>query len=661
MGYILDSEIHLKRAMVFLCGPYFEDSNKSDRRSILKDFLIDNYSHNIIPLIIDDFLTKENIDDPSINVQLLEEIFAAVSGKTYIFLDTISTAAELGLFTNSSFQHKVQVFLPKESDILEKSNVGYFVREIMLKHNHDRVDFLYYRPKIIRSPIASDYVREHYGFINDALPPDIQNSILSDPIYNTAPVQLTVVRSNTFPEGMASVNYDERSHKLFVKVSIRLLFYVAVAIVYKNYRRDITSKCKIGFSKDESDRVKEIITRTFITTIKSAEFINLGHITEIQIETKLNHNFSQIIDHMLEFIIVYHQYNPRGRQIIENEKGILKRVYNSVDSKNPIEFFRLNENNLAVILASISTPEQYYESFSITRKRKKRHFTKYNGGEDGSKIRAIHKSILHAIETNYQFTKYSYAYRKHASIRSCTMCHIESDSFIKMDIRNFFKSIKIKNVVPKVQKHLNLEKSELNNLKTILTSCFVNNELPLGLVLSPVISDIYLHDFDENLGTALSEIDSEIVYTRYADDLLISRGVPFSSDERDLIISKVKSLLRNENLLTNENKTIYSNLRQQGDHFKYLGVNIVKGTTANFLSVGKSYIYGVAKDYFKYLQLPTTSIEERTHKFYFGKQIAGKVGFIKQIEGPHGFELLTRRIKKTDDSVSIPEDRLLIE
>ena len=77
---------------------------------------------------------------------------------------------------------------------------------------------------------------------------------------------------------------------------------------------------------------------------------------------------------------------------------------------------------------------------------------------------------------------------------------------------------------------------------------------------------------------------------------------------------------------------------------KYLGINLVYGETKNELTVGKTYIYQVAKDYLAYLELPVTSEEEKRKKFYESRRIAGKVAFIRLVEGERGWRLLCRRL-----------------
>ena len=144
--YKLLEKITIKRPIVFLCGPYYNKKSDGDRRKILKEYLI-NKKPSCLPLIIDDFMSEEKIKDPTINVQLMEEIFAAVSYRTYIFLDTISTAAELGIFANSAYNNSIKVYLPKYDDIYNKGNVGYFVRSGVLRENSRLIDAIEYRCK----------------------------------------------------------------------------------------------------------------------------------------------------------------------------------------------------------------------------------------------------------------------------------------------------------------------------------------------------------------------------------------------------------------------------------------------------------------------------------------------------------------------------------
>lgn len=177
MEYTLLEKIKINRPILFLCGPYYIKSNKGDRRLILQNYIYDKYNNKFLPLVIDDFLTEKNLNDSNIDLQLMEEICAAVSAQTYIFLDTISSAAELGIFANSAYFNKIKVFIPKQADILNKGNVGYFVRDVVLKEDKEKIELIEYRPRIKRVAVATDYVVEHYEFVKNVLPQNISPAV----------------------------------------------------------------------------------------------------------------------------------------------------------------------------------------------------------------------------------------------------------------------------------------------------------------------------------------------------------------------------------------------------------------------------------------------------------------------------------------------------
>jgi len=93
---------------------------------------------------------------------------------------------------------------------------------------------------------------------------------------------------------------------------------------------------------------------------------------------------------------------------------------------------------------------------------------------------------------------------------------------------------------------------------------------------------------------------------------------------------------------------------------KYIGLNIVKGVNENFLSVGKKYKNNVAKDYLKYLELPSDTEEHKKRRFYKTKNIAGRINFIKQVEGNEGYLKVIERIKaSTDGRLNITTDKII--
>ena len=105
--------IRIYRPLVFLCGPYYNKDNPLNRRKILFDYIRskretiilgekNKFVFSLVPVIVDEiFSDNKLIDDLGLNLKELEEIVANISYRTYIFLDSMSTSFEYGLFGNT--------------------------------------------------------------------------------------------------------------------------------------------------------------------------------------------------------------------------------------------------------------------------------------------------------------------------------------------------------------------------------------------------------------------------------------------------------------------------------------------------------------------------------------------------------------------------------
>ncbi|MCI9626453.1 MAG: RNA-directed DNA polymerase [Clostridia bacterium] len=112
----------------------------------------------------------------------------------------------------------------------------------------------------------------------------------------------------------------------------------------------------------------------------------------------------------------------------------------------------------------------------------------------------------------------------------------ESKWFLKLDFSDFFGSTTpafvlemFSNIFPfsEIVQYPN-GKAELEKA---LSLCFLNNGLPQGTPISPFITNVMMIPIDHFLSNRLRDFDSRrFVYTRYADDLLISCKVDFNKD-----------------------------------------------------------------------------------------------------------------------------------
>ncbi|MCL2637906.1 MAG: reverse transcriptase family protein [Oscillospiraceae bacterium] len=133
----------------------------------------------------------------------------------------------------------------------------------------------------------------------------------------------------------------------------------------------------------------------------------------------------------------------------------------------------------------------------------------------------------------------AFAYVKGRSTIDALKRHQRNESkwFLKLDFSNFFGSATPKFVFSmlsqlfpfsEVVKHSDGAKE----LKKALSLCFLNNGLPQGTPISPFLTNLMMIAVDHKLSNSLRNFDSRrFVYTRYADDLLISCKIDFDKEK----------------------------------------------------------------------------------------------------------------------------------
>ncbi|MGG0666999.1 reverse transcriptase domain-containing protein [Lederbergia citrisecunda] len=281
------------------------------------------------------------------------------------------------------------------------------------------------------------------------------------------------------------------------------------------------------------------------------------------------------------------------------------------------------------------------ENFQIKRIRRKgkvREIVIYRS----DMIRAKHTNIKNFLEENLVFSKFTKAYTKNSSIYNNAKAHMYNDVFIKIDIEKFFNNIDHKILLNTLYKQLNIDKDnkEIGKLEVanLINLCSIYKKgLPLGLVTSPILSNIYLKEFDNILYGKLKKMHlKNIIFTRYADDITISFKNTESPNKEYIdelyrcIINLVGKLLKKYKLKINHQKVKLINL-DTSNHVRITGVNIIK-INGNYrkLSVGRNKIRDL---YFDAIELVGKNKSELSNKDYYKiRQIKGMESFILSIE-----------------------------
>ena len=112
----------------------------------------------------------------------------------------------------------------------------------------------------------------------------------------------------------------------------------------------------------------------------------------------------------------------------------------------------------------------------------------------------------------------------------------ESKWFLKLDFSNFFGNTTPKFVLDMMSmifpfSEIVKRPAGKAELEKALSLCFLNNGLPQGTPISPFITNVMMIPVDHKISNTMRNFDDRrFVYTRYADDLLISCKINFNKD-----------------------------------------------------------------------------------------------------------------------------------
>lgn len=264
----------------------------------------------------------------------------------------------------------------------------------------------------------------------------------------------------------------------------------------------------------------------------------------------------------------------------------------------------------------------------------------YTYRNEDCNLRKKHELLVEFLKNHYVDSKFSKAYVEKESIYTNAKAHMYNDIFIMLDIKNFFNSINHNRLIERLLFELNTnDKNVINKAQcaSIVEICSVNKVgIPLGFVTSPILSNIYLKEFDSILYGRLKKMNlSNPIYTRYADDMCISFKVletDLSYDDTVLeVIKIVENTLERYGLKINKKKSRSYSLYET-NHVKITGVNITKKQN-NYrrLTVGNA-----AKNKLFWDAINCYKSEKKEHREVY--RIKGMLSFILSVE-KSGYDL----------------------
>lgn len=224
------------------------------------------------------------------------------------------------------------------------------------------------------------------------------------------------------------------------------------------------------------------------------------------------------------------------------------------------------------IIQDLNIPESLmHEALSYAQIRVKRFpIPKKNGdtrmiSQPSNKIKIIHYWLINNVFSHMPVHECATAYKKSCSIYDNAKKHVKNNYFLKIDLEDFFPSIKSTDLIRLVEEwhKKNIKGWSLDEeaKEIIKLSCFDKiGRLPIGYPTSPIISNLVMLEFDKKIISALSNKEKygSVVYTRYADDLVFSTNKTRCCNEILETVSSEIIKSKKPNIKINKNKTKFS-------------------------------------------------------------------------------------------------------
>lgn len=643
-------KLFINRPLAFLCGPSINRKDPFDRRLVVSNFIeslkkVDpdgRSSFEMLPIIVDDLLEDKYMKENKLSYKVVEEIISAISFRTYIFLDTMSTGYEYGLFDNSYANNITIPFLEDSYSKRKQRKIGDY---ILKSHNTD--NFCLYDAKVKR---RTEFV---YFKKKTGLPPEsIQKKLKEDfdELYSrfgsgTDINYVDASERREDKEGVIYFSYNKIENKISFIIDPRTSFYLLVGI-FNSKEIEYISKNENHALSLADKKYKEFLLKTFITMYKN---VNDGTISSIILRKpniqltigsftnsySVLQNEFYVAKRLNEILSEKKSGSKTLKSVIKKEKFVVNTNYNFF-----LDLFNFKRKDERLIRNVYKEPGKYFTYQMIKISGKNRQIITYQNNSNGVHLRNLHNTMSSVLYKYFSPSQCSFAYHKECSTLLCLKQHEKSTSFLKLDIHSFFNSITFDRMTIILRNELTRRAQGLykrflpktNQIKSFLGSCFYDKKLPLGLITSPILSDIYLHQLD----VLIVKKFPNIVYTRYADDILFSTtgesDILFAA--RDYLIGEFKEL----GLTINKEKKAYVKFEHEGDSIHYLGINLVYGKEKSRFTISKK----VLRNYAKYFQKNMYKLNKNTDK------LKGIMLYIKSIS-QDSYEKLVKTLRISCD------------
>lgn len=197
-----------------------------------------------------------------------------------------------------------------------------------------------------------------------------------------------------------------------------------------------------------------------------------------------------------------------------------------ITEQSPI---RHNQDNIDIITENLIKLTKDFNKETINQEYDTFYIPKRSGGL--REINAPKPELMETLKTMKDVFQYqlhvlyhdaAYAYVPNRNIVKALKIHQNNKSrwFLKLDIKDFFPNCSFEFVSKTLHKIYPFSTIKQEDIDKFLWICFRNNSLPQGTPMSPMLTNLIMIPIDYALQDYAYK--NKLVYTRYADDILIS-------------------------------------------------------------------------------------------------------------------------------------------
>lgn len=209
----------------------------------------------------------------------------------------------------------------------------------------------------------------------------------------------------------------------------------------------------------------------------------------------------------------------------------------------------------------IRSAPRRYKVFSIEKK---------GGGvrivaQPSRELKLLQRLVVDRVLANIPVHESAHGYVRGRGIKSNALAHSQARYLLKMDLENFFPSIRPLDLARRLSRLSNISLG-LDEKRQLYSLLFwkprgLGMQLCIGAPSSPLISNALMYDVDVAI-SALA-IERGVIYTRYADDMTFSCADKGVLPELQALVENVIESSRTPRLRVNRGKTVHISRAQR--------------------------------------------------------------------------------------------------